>query len=303
MSGGPTRAKLLEVLGGDRTAGARRPLRLLPDDADLVITTGWPATAPLLRQAADRRAADLERGRAGLAAQPARTRSCPWLGITGHQRQDHHHPDAGVDPCARPGCGRRRSATSAGRSWRSCSTPSRTTCSPSSCPAISCTGRTRWPCIRRQCSTCNPTTSSGTARTRLPRRQGQDLRTVSRPAASTTSLTHHRADGRGGRGRRGCPSDRLHPGHTRLSRCSASLTICWSIGPSSHNVRTRRWSSPRSATSLRLHRTTWPTHWPPQRWRARTACRGRRCGTDCDRSEWAPQDPDCLGTRRNLLGR
>ena len=49
-----------------------------------MITTGWPADRTRCwSQAARPRGPDLERGRAGLAAQPARPRSVPWLGITG----------------------------------------------------------------------------------------------------------------------------------------------------------------------------------------------------------------------------
>ena len=128
--------------------------------------------------------ADLERGRAGLAAQPAG----PDRALARHhrhQRQDHHHPDARVDPAPRPGCALPPSATSAGRSWRPCSTPSRTTCSPSSCPATSCTGPTRWPCTPPSCSTCSPTTTSGTA----ARRATATPRPGSTPASSTAAST------------------------------------------------------------------------------------------------------------------
>ena len=54
----------------------------LPDDADLVITTGWPATHPLLRQAAERGVpiwSEVE-----LAWRLCRPdKIVPWLGITG----------------------------------------------------------------------------------------------------------------------------------------------------------------------------------------------------------------------------
>ena len=64
------KATLLETLGATVRLGPGSTATL-PADADLVITTGWPATAPLLVAGRGPRGPDLERGRAGLAAQPA----------------------------------------------------------------------------------------------------------------------------------------------------------------------------------------------------------------------------------------
>src|SRR6478672_13866911 len=75
------KGKLLEVLGGTVRLGPGATATL-PNDADLVITTGWPATAPLLRQAAERQLpiwSEVE-----LAWRLSRPdRVVPWLGITG----------------------------------------------------------------------------------------------------------------------------------------------------------------------------------------------------------------------------
>jgi UDP-N-acetylmuramoylalanine--D-glutamate ligase len=75
------RGKLLEVLGGSVRLGPGSTATL-PDDADLVIATGWPASSPLLVQAAARGVAvwsEVE-----LAWRLSRPdKIVPWLGITG----------------------------------------------------------------------------------------------------------------------------------------------------------------------------------------------------------------------------
>jgi UDP-N-acetylmuramoylalanine--D-glutamate ligase len=75
------RGKLLEVIGGSVRLGPGATA-ILPEDADLVITTGWPARTPLLRQAAQRGApiwSEVE-----LAWRLSRPdKIVPWLGITG----------------------------------------------------------------------------------------------------------------------------------------------------------------------------------------------------------------------------
>jgi UDP-N-acetylmuramoylalanine--D-glutamate ligase len=75
------RGKLLEVIGGSVRLGPGATA-ILPEDADLVITTGWPATMPLLRQAAERDVpiwSEVE-----LAWRLSRPdKVVPWLGITG----------------------------------------------------------------------------------------------------------------------------------------------------------------------------------------------------------------------------
>jgi UDP-N-acetylmuramoylalanine--D-glutamate ligase len=75
------RGKLLEVLGGFVRLGPGSTA-ILPDDADLVIATGWPAQTPLLAQAAARGVpiwSEVE-----LAWRLSRPdKIVPWLGITG----------------------------------------------------------------------------------------------------------------------------------------------------------------------------------------------------------------------------
>ena len=75
------KATLLETLGGTVRLGPGSTAEL-PADADLVITTGWPATAPLLVQAAARGVpiwSEVEL--AWRLSRPAKV--VPWLGITG----------------------------------------------------------------------------------------------------------------------------------------------------------------------------------------------------------------------------
>ena len=100
------RGKLLEVLGGFVRLGPGSTANL-PDDADLVIATGWPASSPLLLQAVARGVpiwSEVE-----LAWRLSRPdKIVPWLGSHRYQRQDHDHTDAGVDPGSRRaenGCG------------------------------------------------------------------------------------------------------------------------------------------------------------------------------------------------------
>ena len=75
------KGKLLEVLGGSARLGPGSTATL-PDDADLVIATGWPASTPLLVQAAARGVpiwSEVE-----LAWRLSRPEKIvPWLGITG----------------------------------------------------------------------------------------------------------------------------------------------------------------------------------------------------------------------------
>ena len=75
------KGKLLEVLGGSVRLGPGSTATL-PHDADLVIATGWPASSPLLVQAAARGVAiwsEVE-----LAWRLSRPdKIVPWLGITG----------------------------------------------------------------------------------------------------------------------------------------------------------------------------------------------------------------------------
>ena len=74
---------LLEVLGATVRLGPGLDRRRCPTDADLVITTGFPPTAPLLVQAARAAASPIwsEVELAWRLSRPAKV--VPWLGITG----------------------------------------------------------------------------------------------------------------------------------------------------------------------------------------------------------------------------
>ena len=207
------KGKLLEVLGGSVRLGPGATATL-PDDADLVITTGWPATAPLLRQAAERERADLERSGAGVAAQPARQDHAVARDHR-HERQDHDHPDAGVDPCSgrlANGSGRQhwppdhgdRSGPAALRRTRRRAVQSSTALVQLVVAAL----RRRPQCAGR---------SSGVARLvrGLPRRQGQDLLRRRGELCLQRRRSGHRTDGRRCRSRRGRTSDRFHTGQRR----------------------------------------------------------------------------------------
>jgi UDP-N-acetylmuramoylalanine--D-glutamate ligase len=180
------KATLLETLGATVRLGPGSTATL-PGDADLVITTGWPATAPLLMQAAAREIpiwSEVEL--AWRLSRPAKI--VPWLGITGTngkttttQMLESMLTAAGLRTAAVGNIGR--------PIMEIVLDPSRTTCWPSSCPAISCTGPTRWPCIRQPCSTCSPITCSGTVPTRPTVTRRPRSTPESRPVASTTSRT------------------------------------------------------------------------------------------------------------------
>ena len=75
---------------------------------------------------------------------------------------------------------------------------------------------------------------------------------------------------------------------------SAWSTTCWPTGPSSRSASTPPPSCARWPTWPRRRRTSWPTPWPPPPWRARSACRPRRCATGC-----APSRPTATGSPRS----
>ena len=202
--------------------------------------------------------------------------AAPWLTVTGTNGKTTTVQMLAVDPAGR------RAARAARRQRRhpaargGAATPSRTTCSPSSCPASSCTGRTRWPRWpsavpqRRP----RPPRLARLAR-RVRRRQGPGLRRTPRSPASTTSQdTAHRAAGRGGR---------------RAWRAAGPIGFTLGIpGPSELGVvddvladrafvEQRRTAAAELGTLADLQRrradarrrTTSPTPWPPPPWPAR----------------------------------
>ncbi|HLL63005.1 MAG TPA: UDP-N-acetylmuramoyl-L-alanine--D-glutamate ligase [Propionibacteriaceae bacterium] len=76
------KATLLETLGGTVRLGVGSTAEL-PAGADLVITTGWPASAPLLVQAADRGVPIWSEVELAWRLSQGTAKAVPWLGITG----------------------------------------------------------------------------------------------------------------------------------------------------------------------------------------------------------------------------
>ena len=76
------KATLLETLGGTVRLGPGSTTEL-PVDADLVITTGWPASAPLLMQAAERGVPIWSEVELAWRLSQGTAKAVPWLGITG----------------------------------------------------------------------------------------------------------------------------------------------------------------------------------------------------------------------------
>ncbi|HZA05460.1 MAG TPA: UDP-N-acetylmuramoyl-L-alanine--D-glutamate ligase, partial [Propionibacteriaceae bacterium] len=76
------KATLLETLGGTVRLGPGSTAEL-PADADLVITTGWPASAPLLVQAAARDVPIWSEVELAWRLSQGTAKAVPWLGITG----------------------------------------------------------------------------------------------------------------------------------------------------------------------------------------------------------------------------
>jgi UDP-N-acetylmuramoylalanine--D-glutamate ligase len=76
------KATLLETLGGTVRLGPGSSAEL-PGDADLVITTGWPASAPLLVQAAARGVPIWSEVELAWRLSQGTAKAVPWLGITG----------------------------------------------------------------------------------------------------------------------------------------------------------------------------------------------------------------------------
>ena len=251
------RTAALAAAGAAIALGAAAP----PAGTDLlVVSPGWRPDAPLL----PRRPAGVEViGEVELAWRLRGPTRPPWLALTGTNGKTT--TVRMLESMLRAG---RRSgpsppATSACRS----STPSpptgRTTCSPSSCPASSCT-RPR-PCARPRprCSTSPRTTSTGTATSTAYAAAKEQIWAGEKAVAIGNA-----DDPRGRRG--GWPPRRA--GRSRSRWASPGRTSsAWSPA---------RWSTARSATaqlaarparSARPDRTTSPTRWPRPRSPARTA--------------------------------
>ena len=217
---------------------ARRRARAspCPQGTELVVTS--PGLAPATTRCSPRAArpgipvwGEVElawrlRPRAGAA---------PWLAVTGTNGKTTTVEHARVDPAGRRACARSPPATSGTPLLEAVLRPaSRTTSSPSSCPASSCTGSARW----------RPVASAVPQRRARPRRLARLARGL--PAGQGPGLPEHRgrlrlqrrrpgdrAAGERRRRRRGLPGGRLHPRRPGAVACSASSTTCWSTAPSS----------------------------------------------------------------------
>lgn len=144
--GNVEKATLLEMLDAAVRLGPGSTAEL-PADADLVVTSpGWRPTAPLLA-AARLRGVPIW-GEVELAWRMSRPdRQVPWLGVTGTNGKT---TTVGMLEAILAADGRVTSAVgNVGRPIvEAVLTRSATTCWPSSCPASSCTGRTRSACTR-----------------------------------------------------------------------------------------------------------------------------------------------------------
>ena len=203
---------LLEVLGATVRLGPGSTATL-PEGADLVVTTGFPPSAPILVQALGRGGAGLERGGARLAAEPAGQGRCPWLGHHRDERQDDDHPDARGDAGRRRAQDRgRREHRPAGHGDRprpgAVRRPGRRALQPPAAlvelagPALG--GR------------AEPAAGPPVVARRLRgvrRGEGQDLRGRLARLRLQRRRPGHRGHGRGGRRRRGGPRDRVHARH------------------------------------------------------------------------------------------
>ena len=289
------KATLLETLGGTVRLGPGSTAEL-PADADLVITTGWPPTAPLLVQAAARGVpiwSEVEL--AWRLSQPGQ--GGPVARHHRHQRQDHHDPDAGRDPdrgrAADGGGGQHRPADHGDRARPR----ARTTCWRSSCPAISCTGPTRCRCTRPRCSTCSPTTWSGTARydayvdakaTIYSRVQASCVYNVDDPATERMVEQAEVVEGA-----RAIGFTLGMPGLSMLGVVDDLLVDRAFIEQRRDSaLELARVADVPGAEGGRPHRTWSPTPWPRPRSPGRSVCRPPRSATGCGRPARGAQDPD-----------
>ena len=259
----------------------------LPADADLVITTGWPADRPAAgpgRRAVACRSGARSSWPGGSAGRP---RSVPWLGITGtNGKTTTTQMLESILSRGRAAHGRGRQHRPADHGDRA-RPASRTTCSRSSCPATSCTGRTPWPCTRPRCSTSSPTTWSGTARYAAYRAAKATIYTRRRrPAASTTWPTRPPS----GWSRR--PRWSRAPGPSASPSARPGLSM---LGVVDDLLVDRAFIEQRRDSALELAkisdvpgpagaRTTSRTPWPPPRWPGRSGCRPPRSAMGCARS-------------------
>ena len=139
-----------------------------------------------------------------------------------HQRQDHDRADARRDPAGGRAAQRRAPATSALPIVEAVMDPdAATTCSPSSCPASSCTTPTR--CAPQAAAVPQrrrPTTSTGTTARSMATTPRTRAGSTSGVAAGLRLQRRRPRDRAAGRARprwSRVPRDRLHPRHARRS--------------------------------------------------------------------------------------
>ena len=204
---------------------------------------GWRPDHPLLLAAADARHRGDRRGRARLAA-ARRPDAAPWLAAHRDQRQDDDRRHAGGDPARRRAARRRGRQRRASRGRRGRWPTRRTTCSPWSCRASSCTGRRRCARGRRPCSTSPPTTSTGTAPSTPTRRR---RRRILQHDADVNVANADDPSGCSALRRRRCPTRSAftlgEPGPGQLGVVAGDLVdraFATTGGPSERRARRRR---------------------------------------------------------------
>ena len=266
-----------------------RPRRCPTTSTCVVTSPGWRPDAPLLVAGGRARRPGLGRGRARLAA--ARPRGPRRLaGGHRHQRQDHDGADARRDPAAAGlrsiACG--NVGLPIVEAVMTSPDGRRTTCSPSSSPASSCTTRRRWRASRPPCSTSPRTTSTGTrslddyAADKGRIYEGVERACVYNVADPVTEQLVREADVV--EGARAIGFTLGTPGVGMLGVVDDVLADRAFV---EQRQRQRRRARARSPTSPRRRRTSSPTRWPRPRWRAPTASRRPRCATGC-----GPSGPD-----------
>ena len=280
------KATLLETLGATVRLGPGSTAEL-PADADLVITTGWPATRTAAGPGRRPRGPDLERGGAGLAAQPAGPRSCP--GSASPAPTARPPPPRCWSRCCRAAGLRTAAVGNIGRPIME------TVLDPEPYDVLAVelsSHQLHWShslalhsaaVLNLQPDHLQWHGSYAGVR----RRQGHHLRRC----PGQLRLQRGRPGDRAGWSRRPRwsrgPGPSASPSARPGCRWSAWSTTCWSTGPSSSSAATPPWSWPRSPTSPRRHRTTSPTPWPRPPWPGPTACRRPRSATGCARCGWA----------------
>ena len=294
---------------------ARTPTAVDPGGPTCVVTSpGLAPHHPLLagrgRPAASRSGARSSWPGGCAPASRAAGAPAPWLAVTGTNGKTTTVNMLAVDP--RPRASGRPAVGNVGTPIvDAVHRPEPSTCSRSSCPASSCTSRTRGRRRRRPCSTSRRTTSTGTAGSRRTRAaKGRSTQGIERRLRLQRRRPAPRAAGACRRRRRGRPGGRLHPRrpgpgqlgvvddvlvdrafHEQLGRPRPDTGARPSWPPSP----TWRTSPARAAAS---RRTTSPTRWPPPRWPAPTAWPPRPRSRDGLRAFLARRAPD----RRAVAG-